>query len=173
MVFFGHLGITTGIMKMSKKVTNNVSIDYRIILIGSILPDLIDKPLGAFLFRSTFHNSRIFGHTLAFSIILLFVGLILLNKYKNKCILLLGICSVIHLILDSMWFYPSILFWPYFGWRFPVRPEGNWIKSDILRLLTDPAYYIPEIIGFLIILYYFVKLVKSKQIRTFINKGRL
>lgn len=180
MIFFGHLGITTGIVKTYEKALyndkNSISktpIDYRVVLVGSILPDIIDKPIGAYLLRSTFHNSRIFAHTLVFSVILLITGIyFMVRREKNKT-LLFGICSSIHLILDSMWLYPSILFWPYFGWGFPERPEGNWIKDDIFRLISDPNYWLPEVIGFVIIAYYFIRLIKNKQIQSFIRQGTL
>lgn len=180
MIFFGHLGLTTAAIKTyerifykDKKLDNEVSIDYRVVLVGSILPDIIDKPIGAGLFRSTFHNSRIFGHTLLFSVVLVLIGLYMLYKRNKNNILLFGICSSIHLVLDSMWLYPAILFWPYFGWKFPVRPEGNWVTSDIFRLITDPSYYLPELIGFIIIAYYFIRLIRNKQLKVFINKGKL
>lgn len=178
MIFFGHLGITTGAFKTYEKLTNEdlknkISIDYRFVFIGSILPDIIDKPIGAYLFRSTFHNSRIFAHTLLFCILLILIGIYKLYKHKNSNVLILGISSFIHLILDSMWLYAGILFWPCFGWTFPVRPEGNWLKSDVLRLITDPRYYLPELIGFIIIVYYFIKLVKNGQVKAFITEGKL
>lgn len=180
MIFFGHLGITTAVIKTYEKaiykdkdLSDKIPIDYRVILIGSILPDVIDKPIGAYLFRSTFHNSRIFAHTLAFSAMLLFIGLYRVYKHRKNNILILGLCTSIHLILDSMWLYPGILFWPYYGLAFPKRAEGNWLNSDIIRLITDPRYYIPEIIGFVIIAYYFWPLIKNKQIKTFISKGKL
>lgn len=180
MIFFGHLGITTGVIKSyekvfykDKKMNSKISIDYRAVLLGAILPDIIDKPIGAYFFRSTFHNSRIFAHTLMFSALLIIVGSLLLYIRRNNSILLLGISSSIHLILDSMWLYSSILFWPYFGLKFPVRPEGNWIQSDIVKLVTDPSCYLPELVGFIIIAYYFIKLIKNKQIKAFIREGRL
>ncbi|EKQ52815.1 MULTISPECIES: metal-dependent hydrolase [unclassified Clostridium] len=182
MIFFGHLGLTTEAIKAyeiisykdkNKKLSDEVLIDYRIVLIGSILPDIIDKPIGAGLFRSIFHNSRIFGHTLLFSFLLIVIGLYVLNKRGKNNILLLGICSSIHLVLDSMWLYPNILLWPYLGWTFPVRPEGNWVSSDIVRLITDPTYYLPELIGFAIIAYYFRRLIINKEIKYFTSKGKL
>lgn len=179
MIFFGHLGLTTGVIKMyetishKNKINNEVLIDYRVVLIGSILPDIIDKPIGALLFRNTFHNSRIFGHTLVFSLLFILIGLYMLKKRGKNNILTFGICSSIHLVLDSMWLYPNILFWPYFGWKFPERPEGNWISSDINILLTDPSYYLPELIGFAIILYYFIRLLRNKHIKYFIRQGKL
>lgn len=175
MIFFGHLGITTGAIKAYEKLFSKDKnpIDYRVVLVGSILPDLIDKPIGAFLFRSTFHNSRIFSHSLLFSAILISIGIYSLLSHGKNNILVLGISSFIHLILDSMWLYPSILFWPYFGFSFPVRPEGNWVQSDLIRLVSDPGYFLPEIIGFLIIAYFFISLIRNKGLKNFINFGRL
>lgn len=180
MIFFGHLGITTAVVKVydsisykGKAVIKKVPIDYRFILLGSILPDIIDKPIGAYFFRSTFHNSRIFAHTLLFSTVLILWGVYLLFKRRSNSVLLLGIGSLIHLILDSMWLYPAILLWPYFGLRFPQRAEGNWIQSNIDRLFTDPTYFLPEIIGFIVIAYYFIKLIKNKKLMKFIKKGEL
>mgnify|MGYP000844605780 FL=1 len=173
MIFFGHLGLTTGIIKVYEKAAHKDEglIDYRVVLTGSLLPDIIDKPIGAFLFRNTFHNSRIFSHTLLFAGLLTLAGIYFLRKYKKNNMLLLGICSFIHLLLDSMWEYPAILFWPYFGWKFPVRPEGNWMQESLLRFVTDPGYYIPEFIGFIIIAYYSIKLAKNKQLKTFVRHG--
>ncbi|EKQ57665.1 MULTISPECIES: metal-dependent hydrolase [Clostridium] len=180
MILFGHLGLTTEVIKLyevflhkDKKLSDKVLVDYRVVLIGSILPDIIDKPIGAGLFRNTFHNSRIFGHTLIFSLLLILMGSYMLNKRGKNSILILGICSSIHLILDSMWLYPDILFWPYFGWRFPERPEGNWVSSDLVRLITDQSYYLPELIGFIIIVFFLIRLLRSKQIKYFINQGKL
>jgi len=180
MIFFGHLGITTGLIKGYEKISykkrdlnNKVQIDYRVVLLGSLLPDIIDKPVGAFLFRSTFHNTRIFAHTLIFSVLLLATGIFMLYKYRKNNILIIGTCTSFHLILDSMWLYPGILFWPYFGFRFPQREEGNWLNSDLIRLISDPGYWLPEVIRFIIIAYFFIRLVKNKQIKAFLYEGKL
>jgi inner membrane protein len=179
MIFFGHLGITTGIIKTYEKIfeketdLNKIPIDYRLVFVGSILPDIIDKPLGTFLFRNTFHNSRIFAHTLVFSFVLLIIGFIMLLKLRKSSVLLIGISCTIHLILDSMWLFPSILFWPFLGFKFPQRTEGDWLKIDLIKLLTEPSYYIPEIIGFVIIAYFFIRLIKTKQISAFLRQGKL
>lgn len=175
MIFFGHLGLTAGAIKTYEKIAHKgeLSVDYRIVLLGSILPDIIDKPIGAFLFRSTFHNSRIFAHTLLFSALLIILGLYFVHKNGTHSIFLLGVCSSIHLILDSMWLYPSILFWPFLGLKFPERPEGNWLLSGFVRLISDPGYFLPELIGFIMITYYFIRLLKNKQLIEFIKNGKL
>jgi hypothetical protein len=48
--------------------------DLRLLLVGSLLPDIIDKPVGQFFFRETFSNGRIFSHPSSFLPSLLFLG---------------------------------------------------------------------------------------------------
>jgi len=176
MIFFGHLGLTTGFIRLGEKLINKnqekcISIDYRYVLLGSILPDIIDKPIGAVFFRSVFHNSRIFLHTLVFAMILIIIGLIL--RGRSRAYITIASSCCIHLILDSMWLYPAILFWPFFGLSFPARPEGNWINSDFIALLTNPSIYLPEIIGFSILIFYFITLIKRDKSGNFIKTGKI
>lgn len=188
MIFFGHVGLTTAAVKTyekisSKKIKKDISnIDYRIVMVGAMLPDIIDKPIGAYFFRSTFHNSRIFSHSLLFSVMLMILGSYyfnrrknnnIFNRRKNNNVFILGICSLIHQVLDSMWLYPGILYWPAYGWKFPTRPEGNWVESSLSKLLTDPYVYIPEIIGAAIIVHYAVRIIKKGTIKEFLKYGRL
>lgn len=171
MIFFGHLGITTGVVRVYEKVfcKENQDIDYRFVLMGSVLPDVIDKPIGMFFLRNVFHNSRLFAHSLIFGVILAGIGI-----YKGrKGVFLLGVGSLIHQILDSMWLYPSISLWPFLGLKFPTRPEGSWVSDDMTRLVSNIKYYGPELFGFIIILYFFVKLVRNKGIKEFIKTGKI
>lgn len=175
MIFFGHLGITTGIVRICEKFTpkKDLDIDYRYILVGSVLPDIIDKPIGAFFLRNVFHNSRIFAHSLLFGIALLCIGAYRKSKCGKAGILFLGIGSLIHQLLDSMWLYPKISLWPFLGLKFPARPEGSWVADDFTRLVSDPKYYGPELFGFIIIAYYFIKLVRNNGIKEFLKTGRI
>lgn len=179
MIFFGHVGITTAAVKTYEKIsgkrveTNTPNIDYRVVMLGAMLPDIIDKPIGAYFFRSTFHNSRIFSHSLLFSILMIILGSCYFYKHKNNNIFILGVCSFIHQVLDSMWLYPGILYWPLYGWKFPTRPEGNWVESSLGKLLTDPYVYVPEIIGAVIAVYYIGRLISKGSIREFLKYGRL
>lgn len=179
MIFFGHVGITTAAVKTYEKISGKIvrrdtsNIDYRVVILGAMLPDIIDKPIGAYFFRSTFHNSRIFSHSILFSILMMILGGCYLHKHKNNNIFILGVCSFIHQVLDSMWLYPGILYWPLYGWKFPTRPEGNWVESSLGKLLTDPYVYVPEVIGAVIAVYYIGKMISKGSIRKFLKSGRL
>lgn len=178
MIFFGHLGPTVAAVRIGEKVLSKstgkeLNVDYRFVLVGAVLPDIVDKPIGMFFLRNIFHNSRLFAHALIFAVILTAIGIYRNNKYKKNGILMLGIGSFIHQILDSMWKFPKIALWPFLGLKFPPRPEGKWVSDDFTRLISDPTYYGPELIGFIIILYFFVKLVKNNGVKEFLITGKI
>ena len=75
MLLFGHLGITlaatqTFAVLWQGKKRFSESIDYRLVLLGSMLPDIIDKPLGGFIFKDALGSGRIYAHTLIFLLLL-------------------------------------------------------------------------------------------------------
>lgn len=178
MVFFGHLGITAGLLKLyentlHKKLGGGKPLDYRAVLIGSVLPDLIDKPVGVFLFRNVFHNSRIFMHSLLVIALLFIAGLLLLKRRKNNKLLLLSVGCLIHIVLDSMWMFPGIFYWPFLGLQFPVRPAGDWAMEGFRHLLSDPLTLFSEIGGFFYISYLFMKAFIKHRFKTFLKEGIL
>ena len=90
-------------------------VDIRLLLIGSLLPDIVDKPLGLFLLRDTFASGRIFCHTLLFLIVITLVGLYLYRSRKKTWLLVLSFGTFTHLILDAMWRTPRTFHWPLYG----------------------------------------------------------
>jgi hypothetical protein len=149
-------------------------LDYRILIVGSLLPDLIDKPIGGIFFYTTFQNSRIFAHTLCFSVLLIALGLYILVRWRQLWLLTLGFGDLVHLILDQMWLYPRTLLWPAFGWNFPKSDtEGfiGWLPEMIHALTTNASIYIPEIIGFVVLVWFAVRLIRHKQVYAFIRSG--
>ena len=117
------------------------------LLVGSLLPDIVDKPL--FLFG--FGNGRFFSHNLLFLIISF--SIVYLSSKRNKYIsfsFLTGL--IIHIILDI----PHVpLFYPFISYEFTYleEPLQNWI----LHLLKNPFILITEITGFLFIIFILVK----------------
>ena len=70
MFLFGHIGVTLGVFFGLGIFIPRLKtiIDPKYLVIGALLPDLIDKPLGRVIFASTIANGRIIGHTLLFSL---------------------------------------------------------------------------------------------------------
>ncbi len=148
-------------------------IDIRLLLIGSLLPDIIDKPIGRFLFRETYNNGSIFCHTLLFLIVITAGGLYL-YRYRNKTWLLaLSFGTFIHLILDGMWLAPQTLLWPLYGFSFERIDVNSWIQHLFYNLLNKPVVGIPELVGVAIIVWFVWLLVHRRTLYAFIRSGQV
>jgi membrane-bound metal-dependent hydrolase YbcI (DUF457 family) len=178
MIFFGHLGLTlaasvslTGAARAGAKHFLR-KLDYRILLLGSMLPDLADKPV-AFFFKDFFGGaSRLYGHTLLFSVSLVLLGIFLWKRYKIPGWLVLAGGAAFHQFLDGMWNSPSTFLWPFLGWSFPAVERESYLRY-LLEKLTDPYIYIPEAAGLFFLLCLALHLARKKQLAAFIRTGRL
>ncbi len=148
-------------------------LDLRLLLIGSLLPDVIDKHLGQFFFRETFNNGRIFCHTLLFLILITLVGYYLYRNYRKTWLCVLSFGTFVHLVLDQMWLAPKTLLWPVYGLAFERITLEDWIGNILHALLTNPEVYIPETIGIIILATFMMMLVRRKKVFPFIGSGRV
>lgn len=152
MYFFFHLltGLVIGILLA------DLLQDRRWIIpctIGSVLPDLIDKPLGHLLFAGSFGYGRIYAHTLLFFGILLIIG-IFLWKYRQSVFffgLAAGVLS--HQVLDQLWTRPATWYWPIFGPFQGRLPEDYWLVL-IQRELENPVEVAIGIILCIVVIVY-------------------
>lgn len=117
-------------------------------ILGCILPDLIDKPLGYIIFPSI-GDGRLIAHSLiGLTIILLITGIFL----KDRLIVTaLGIGILTHQILDEMWKIPVNWFYPLLG-PFPVHQMEDYFGWGLMRELTTPSEYLFAL-GVLILLF--------------------
>lgn len=145
--------------------------DYRLVLLGSMLPDIIDKPLGTWLLVDTLSNGRIYAHTLLLSLVLAALGIYLGLARRGSGWLWLAIGSMVHLALDQMWRSPGTLFWPLYGLKFPAVDTNGWVERVFLNMLREPSVYVPEIIGALVLLAFFVNLVRRGRLFGFLRTG--
>lgn len=146
-------------------------IDYRLVLIASVLPDIMDKTPWLFASSSIFPSGRDYGHTFLFNLLLFICSLILL-KYKKSWLLIISVSSIIHLILDQMWDMPVTLWWPLLG-PFQMVETTGWLSNIIHALFSDPGTYIPEIIGLIIISILGCRLIVKKSVLNFIRTGAI
>jgi inner membrane protein len=188
MMVLAHAGITLGatvlagniVIKNSKpgnRVTSWLAafyrrIDFRILLIGALLPDIIDKPLGGIIFRNQLGSGRIFAHTLLFLVVLLIAGIVLYRLRGSMWLLVLAFGSFIHHILDAMWQMPRTMLWPFLGFEFEVVPIENWFSHWLNEFFTRADMFIPEVIGLGILLWYGIYLINRKKVGEFLRYGR-
>lgn len=147
-------------------------IDMRLLLVASLLPDIIDKPLGTFFFRDSLSNGRIFCHTLIFLLVITLVGFYLYRAHRKTWLLVLSFGTFTHLICDQMWLTPQTLLWPVYGWTFQKHDLSYWLQNMLSALHTNPAVYVPELVGAMILVWFMLVLVRRRQFYRFIKNGQ-
>jgi len=147
--------------------------DIRLLLIGALLPDIIDKPVGQYFFRETFSNGRIFSHTLLFLILVTVAGLYLYWRRNSGWLLVLSFGTFTHLALDQMWRAPRTLFWPVLGSVFARIELVDWAPNILLVMLTSPEVYIPELVGAIVLFWFGLVLVRRRRVFAFIRYGKV
>ena len=139
MFVMGHIGCTLGIMVIIAMMVPGLKgrIDLRFALIGALLPDLIDKPIGHIIFASSIGYGRLFGHTLLFVLILLTMGLFLRDMRRDAAICL-SFATFLHLIEDRMWGIPEVMFYPLYGFNIPAPTivYEHWYDYFITMLIN-------------------------------------
>ncbi len=140
-----HLGVTTLIVRY---VFRDPKMDLRWVLVGSILSDLIDKPIGSVFFNEVFRTHRLFAHSVTFPIVGLFVVLAVTRRGSAVRRGLIGavIGVFVHLLLDAVWATPEAFWWPFFGWDFPRVADSD-IVALVGRMLSDPLVWAGEAAG--------------------------
>ncbi len=140
-----HVG---GTILIARYVFRDPGMDLRWVALGSILPDLIDKPIASILFHDTFQTHRIFGHALVFPVLLMVVGLVATTRGTAPRRAVFGVVLgvFVHLVLDGAWTAPEGFLWPFFGWTFPPV-AGSDFPTLVHRMITDPWVWAGEAAG--------------------------
>ena len=147
-------------------------IDLRVLLIGSVLADIIDKPVGQVLFRDTFSNGRIFCHTLLFAVVLSVAGFVVYRSRSRTWPLALALGGLAHIVLDQMWREPRTLLWPLYGIAFEKEDVSHYLADVLEGLRTDPGVYVPEVVGAVILVWLLVVLVRRGGVLAFLREGQ-
>ncbi|MFC1926069.1 metal-dependent hydrolase [Chloroflexota bacterium] len=196
MLLFGHIGITLGTaVLLDTALSKSYSIptqsnqqpqytqqtkppllsriDLRLLLIGALLPDIIDKPVGNVFFQDTFSNGRIFCHTFLFLLLITLAAFYLNRHYGKPWLLVLSFGTFIHLILDQMWMESQTLLWPLYGFAFEKMEHTHLLEYWFRIMHTKPDVYIPEIIGGGILIGFLLVLVRHRNVCIFIRSGKI
>ncbi len=187
MLLLAHTGITLGVTVLAgsiakrNKSTNRAAawlaafyerIDIRILLIGSLLPDIIDKPVGMVFFRDSLSNGRIYAHTLLFLILISIGGYVLYRQRNSIWLLVLAFGTFIHFILDQIWLTPKTIFWPLMGFEFDRIEITDWFTLWFRDFFAHPDVYLGEFIGLGILLWYGIMIINRKKVGAFLRYGK-
>jgi hypothetical protein len=88
-------------------VFRDPAIDHRLVVVGALLPDLVDAPTGG----------RWVAHTLVASVAFLVVVMLGTRgrRLRRRQLLALPIGTFLHLVLDGMWTDRETFWWPFLG----------------------------------------------------------
>jgi inner membrane protein len=186
MLIFGHAGITLGaaaltagaLSRRNKSTATKSwfsalinSLDIRLLLIGSLLPDIIDKPLGIYILH--LQNGRVYAHTLLFLLVIGGAGYYLYRSRKLAWLLTLAAGTLAHLIQDKMWSVPGTLFWPLMGLSFPREILNEYFAGLFKKIFTNRYIFTTELIGLVVIVWFGVWLIYRRQTGAFIRRGKI
>jgi hypothetical protein len=158
-----HAGVALAVVW---NVFRDRAIDYRLVVVGSLLPDAVDLGFG--------HPA--YAHTLAASALVLAAVMLLTRpagrggkasrrRLIRRRLLALPIGMFLHLVLDGVWARPELLWWPFFGARFP---DAGLLPP--LRLLVAEEIAGAWALGWFV---WRFRLADPVRRRTFLRSGRL
>lgn len=170
-MLFWHAGATIAIARYTFR---DDRMDLRMLLLGALLPDLIDTPIGL-VFYDRFGGVRLFTHGLLLAAVVM-VGVVLSTRRgrPRKLWMPVAIGLLFHILLDAMWLDPETLWWPLLGWSFtPAGPAGA--GAYLSSVLTDGRVWLAELAGlaYLVYLWRAAQLSERQARRQFIATGRV
>jgi hypothetical protein len=166
-----HVGLSMLIVWFVMR--GNPRVDYRVVAAASLLPDLIDKPIGRVFLRARFDSGRIYAHTLAFNL-LLFCALFFMRGRAKRRFLFVPLSSLLHIAEDGVWAKPAIFWWPLFGTAFPRQPVPGGALG-FLNPAENPGALWQEAVGFAVLIWLFAShgMLSRSGLRTFLRTGML
>jgi hypothetical protein len=170
-----HAAYTLAAFDLAQKwIPGLRALDRRLIALGAVAPDLMDKPLAAVYFYPRYKAAVLFGHTLLVHLLVLLATL-----WKRPHWLPYALAFNSHVLTDRLWFFPDTFYWPLRGWRFHTWGKAGSEQQDIKKAYWRALTRRPELwsweVGGLIALAWFVlsrRLYRPRRLKDFLRTGR-
>ena len=114
-------------------VFRDTAIDYRLVMAGALLPDLVDAPFGG----GRFMHTLLAAAALLVAVMLLTRG----RRHRRRQLLALPIGVFCHLVLDGIWTRTGTFWWPVIGggfessgWPSGTRPVALIVAMEVAGL---------------------------------------
>lgn len=167
-----HLGATLWLFRW---IFRDPKVDIRFLLIGAVLPDLVDLPIGTIILADRYSTGELWAHSLIAPTAYMAVVLIATRRgRRRRAWMALGIGWMLHLLLDGMWVDSDVFLWPFFGWEMPAGEAPYWSLA-VERALSDPWRWAKEAVGLAYLLWLWARLGLSSPERrhAVVATGRL
>lgn len=148
----GHVAVTWGVARVIQKNNSGLThLDYRLLALCGLLPDIIDKPLAILIFTSA-ESSQLVAHSLLFHAAFL-LGALLFWRRAVPYVLAFNT----HLVLDRMWHHTESFWWPLFGWNVfwqykPMNSPEAMFNIYIDIITRYPQVWVFEIVAIIVLI---------------------
>lgn len=150
-------------------------LDYRLLALAALLPDLMDKPLAVFAFPNE-HAALLYGHTLLLHLAV-WGGAAAAGRVHRWLPYLLAFSG--HLAADRMWGFASTLLWPLRGRRFHqwqnVGSPAAFLQAYSQIIRSEPKLVALEAIGLGLLAWVIAdrRLYRKDILSRFLRTGRV
>jgi LexA-binding, inner membrane-associated putative hydrolase len=130
MLIFCHLCIGSILGLHLFRVTGNRRM-VALATLGSIIPDLVDKPLGYLAYGDILGHGRLYLHTLLLLLVLACLGVLAMHLFGSNLLAIVTGLIGLHQVMDLMWLTPVTWFYPFLG-AFPTEAPvdlGGWLLA--------------------------------------------
>jgi hypothetical protein len=134
----GHVAVTWGVAATLQR-THPAPLDYRLLALSALAPDLIDKPLALFVFTGA-QTSQLIAHSLFLNLGLLCLALLLWRRALPYVL-----AFNLHLVADRMWYHTESFWWPLYGWNvfWTFKPMNT--PETMLSVYLDIVTRYPQV----------------------------
>jgi hypothetical protein len=169
-MIFWHMGVAAAIVYVT---LGRRRIDYRFVLLGAVLPDVVDGVLGLFLFEGP--AGRWIAHSILAVVVVTVAIVIGLPRERRLAVFGLGVGWLLHLVGDGMWAAPRTFLWPAFGTEFASAPREPYSWDLLANPLAHLGTWGGELVGLGVLAWFYVAfgLNHAKRRRLFLKDGYL
>lgn len=167
-----HLGASLWLFRW---IFRDPKVDVRFLVLGAILPDLIDLLMGTVILADPYSTGELWAHSLVAPSIYIVIVLVATRRGRaRRAWMALGVAWMFHLLLDGMWLDSHVFLWPFFGLDIPAGHSPYWPLAWE-RALSDPWRWVEEAAGVAYLAWLWARLGLSSVERreVLVSTGRL
>jgi inner membrane protein len=165
-----HLGIAATIVYVT---LGRRRVDYRFVLIGAVLPDVVDGVLNVVWLHEP--AGRSMAHTIVAVIVVTVVILLTFEGERRLSVFGIGVGWLLHLVGDGMWQAPRTFLWPAFGTDFALRPAEPYSWDLLAHPLDHLVTWGGELVGLALLAWFWIafRLGEEGRLRLWLSDGYL
>jgi len=120
------------------RASNGSLFDYRLVALGALMPDMIDKPLAWWFLADRLEDDHLVAHTLLFWLVLAIPAMYLAWR-GERSLISVAAGVVAHRLCDPMWNEGDTLIWPLSAWTFDHSTGPDFATYLVMELAAAAA----------------------------------